>query len=295
MTSGKRRLSEESIRANPVSEVHIWKSPASAAVELNITTYLEVYSKIHKHVSSSLPHETGGFLLGSVCLDSRLDAWQIQVKEAVSIDPVEQNPVHFVFTWRDVDKVRSYRESSGLALVGWYHTHPDMGIFLSEVDTEKTHRILFGEPFQVALVYDPIRGKAGYFFWEGPQLIDTTEAEWREFELALQSDEAPRKSTMERQPESVEYDELGDSRQLADEIPEVESSGEEDSPFSHPEPSEEDGYEMVADGLEENSQTALGSSARWKYFLLGVLFVLVTILAGFGGYYLFRLVSESLN
>jgi hypothetical protein len=86
--------------------------------------------------------------------------------------------------------VRSHRESQGKALLGWYHTHPDLGVFLSATDLEKTHRVLFAEPFQLALVYDPVRGRAGYFFWEGPQIIDPSQAVWREFEIAV-GPEAP--------------------------------------------------------------------------------------------------------
>jgi hypothetical protein len=85
--------------------------------------------------------------------------------------------------------VRSYRESGGKALLGWYHTHPDLGIFLSETDLEKTHRVLFAEPFQIALVYDPVRHKAGYFCWEGPQQIDAGQAVWREFDIEVATEE----------------------------------------------------------------------------------------------------------
>ena len=69
------------------------------------------------------------------------------------------------------------------------HTHPDLGIFLSETDLEKSHRVLFGEPFQLALVYDPVRGVAGYFFWEGRQIIDASQAPWREFQITASADE----------------------------------------------------------------------------------------------------------
>ena len=118
-------------------------------------------------------------------------SWHVEIDEALAVDPLTQDPGHFTFTWRDVDRVRNYRESQGKALIGWYHTHPDFGVFLSETDLSKTHRILFAEPFQVALVYDPVRGRAGYFFWEGPQVIDASRAAWREFEIAIAAEEAP--------------------------------------------------------------------------------------------------------
>jgi proteasome lid subunit RPN8/RPN11 len=185
MTNAKRRLEETAERPNPVSPIHFWQSPAGASVDIFLIAHLQVYSAMHEHAASSLPNETGGFLLGYVAFDPRRGSWHIEIDEMIPVDPLSQDPVHFSFSWRDVDRVRTYRESQHKALVGWYHTHPDLGVFLSETDLEKTHRVLFGEPFQLALVYDPVRLRAGYFFWEGAQTIDASQAEWREFEIAV--------------------------------------------------------------------------------------------------------------
>lgn len=190
MTSA-RRIHESTERANPVATVHFWQSPPGAAVEIALITHLEVYSAVHAHALDALPNETGGFLLGKVAFDAQRRSWHIEVDETVPVEPLQQDPVHFSFTWRDVDRVRSYRESQKKALIGWYHTHPDVGVFLSDTDLEKTHRVLFAEPFQLALVYDPIRRRAGYFFWERPQVIDAAPAAWREFEIAVSADPPP--------------------------------------------------------------------------------------------------------
>jgi len=191
MDTLKRRLRESTERVNPVAPVHFWASPPGSGVELLLVAHLGVYSTIHDHAVGSLPNETGGFLLGRVCFDAARGSWHVEIDEALPVQPLQQDPGHFSFTWRDVDRVRNHRESQHKALIGWYHTHPDLGIFLSETDLEKTHRILFAEPFQVALVYDPVRARAGYFFWEGPQVIDASRAQWREFEIAI-AEETPR-------------------------------------------------------------------------------------------------------
>lgn len=191
MSRLKTRLSGEPERANPVAAVHFWQSPPGAGVDLTLLAHLDVYRTIHDHSVSSLPNETGGFLLGRVAVDHSRGSWHVEVDETLPVEPLSQDPVHFSFSWRDVEKVRSYRETCGKALVGWYHTHPDIGIFLSETDLEKTHRLLFNEPFQVALVYDPVRHRAGYFFWEGRQTIDASQAPWREFEIAFASEPEP--------------------------------------------------------------------------------------------------------
>jgi len=182
-TARKPRLSKTSERVNPVSPVHVWKTPPTAGVDLLIVTQLDVYGAIHRHSTRSLPHETGGFLLGRVGHDQKSHCWHLDIDEAIEIEPAENNRLHFWFSWRDVDRVRRRRDRKGKALIGWYHTHPDMGVFLSDTDVDKTHRVLFSEPFQVALVYDPVRRRAGYFFWQGPQQIDTLSADWREFEI----------------------------------------------------------------------------------------------------------------
>jgi len=190
METLKRRIRESSERVNPIVPIHFWQSPAGAAAEIQLLTHLEVYSAMHQHAVDSLPNETGGFLLGRVGFDALRGSWHVEIDEALPVEPQAQDPVHFSFTWREVDRVRNHRAAQAKALIGWYHTHPDLGIFLSETDLEKTHRVLFAEPFQVALVYDPVRGRAGYFFWEGPQIIDASQASWREFEIAI-ADEAP--------------------------------------------------------------------------------------------------------
>ena len=181
-----RRLTQAAERVNPVAPVHIWRSPEHSSVEMLVVAHLDVYSTIHEHATAALPNETGGFLLGRVAHESRDGGWLVEIEEAVPVHPESQNPVHFTFTWRDVDRVRNYREGHSKALIGWYHTHPQLGIFLSETDIERTHRVLFSEPFQLALVFDPVSRRAGYFFWEGAQAIDAAPAAWREFEIAVQ-------------------------------------------------------------------------------------------------------------
>ena len=43
-------------------------------------------------------------------------------------------------------------------IVGWYHSHPGMGCFMSAKDVE-TQKRMFTMPYHTALVVDPIRGE----------------------------------------------------------------------------------------------------------------------------------------
>src|SRR5690606_14265212 len=54
------------------------------------------------------------------------------------------------------------RDHPGQRIVGWYHSHPDFGVFLSEYDLF-IHRNFFPLPGMMALVVDPLRGEAGWF------------------------------------------------------------------------------------------------------------------------------------
>ena len=54
------------------------------------------------------------------------------------------------------------------SIVGWYHTHPDFGIFLSDRDRFIQENFFSGAG-QVALVIDPIRKTVGVFTWRERQ------------------------------------------------------------------------------------------------------------------------------
>jgi hypothetical protein len=55
------------------------------------------------------------------------------------------------------------RDFNGLTILGWYHSHPGHGIFLSGTDLN-TQRLSFNKIWQIAIVYDPLRHEIGYFY-----------------------------------------------------------------------------------------------------------------------------------
>ena len=50
-------------------------------------------------------------------------------------------------------------------IIGWQHTHPNYGIFLSNYDMFIQENF-FNLPFQVAYVIDPIQNLRGFFQWK---------------------------------------------------------------------------------------------------------------------------------
>jgi hypothetical protein len=53
-------------------------------------------------------------------------------------------------------------------MVGWYHTHPGWGVFLSGMDTFICEHF-FNKPLDVALVIDPRQQERGFFQWTTSQ------------------------------------------------------------------------------------------------------------------------------
>lgn len=125
----------------------------------------EVLEGIEAHVKSDTEREVGGILVGSVT-DSRaeVDAW-IPALKAVG------GRANVTFThdvWSDVH-AELESEHPGKSIVGWYHSHPGFGVFLSEYDLF-IHRNFFAGPSMVAYVVDPLAGTTGWFGWQSGEV-----------------------------------------------------------------------------------------------------------------------------
>jgi hypothetical protein len=66
-------------------------------------------------------------------------------------------------TWVQVNRVKDQRYAD-TKIVGWYHTHPRFGIFLSDMD-KIIHKHHFSQPWTTALVVDPVQETEGFFVW----------------------------------------------------------------------------------------------------------------------------------
>ena len=71
-------------------------------------------------------------------------------------------------TWDYVHKTHDskYKDKK---IVGWQHTHPGYGIFLSNYDLF-IHENFFNLPFQIAYVIDPVQNIRGFFQWKNDKI-----------------------------------------------------------------------------------------------------------------------------
>jgi proteasome lid subunit RPN8/RPN11 len=121
---------------------------------------------IERHALRDTSVELGGILLGKECVDDQTGAPFVWITEALEAKHYENTQASFTYThdsWQEITRERD-RLHPDLDIVGWYHTHPDFGIFLSGHDLF-IHQNFFNQPLQVAYVVDPIRQTRGFFQW----------------------------------------------------------------------------------------------------------------------------------
>jgi proteasome lid subunit RPN8/RPN11 len=127
---------------------------------------------IERHALRDTSVELGGILLGKECLDEKTGQPFVMVTQSLEAKHYENTQASFTYThdsWEEISRERD-RLHPELDIVGWYHTHPDFGIFLSGHDLF-IHQHFFGQPLQVAYVVDPIRQTRGFFQWRGPGVV----------------------------------------------------------------------------------------------------------------------------
>ena len=121
---------------------------------------------IERHALRDTSVELGGIMLGHECVDDQTGEPFVWVTQSLEAKHYENTQASFTYThdsWEEITRERD-RLHPDLDIVGWYHTHPDFGIFLSGHDLF-IHRNFFDQPLQLAYVVDPIRQTRGFFRW----------------------------------------------------------------------------------------------------------------------------------
>ena len=124
-----------------------------------------VLQQIRQHARSCAKSEVCGILIGSE------KGKQVEVEACIAGLNASQGGAHVTFTqdtWEHIYQIKD-AEYPDHRMVGWYHSHPGFGVFLSEHDTF-IHQNFFAAPLQVAWVYDPDSDEEGCFGWVGKRL-----------------------------------------------------------------------------------------------------------------------------
>lgn len=150
--------------------------------------FKDVLGKIIE-LSKSSNNEIFGYLVGSIL------KWNHQIyiiiEEQLFVSNAVQSDITRTFQIEGMagqfDKkfqaLKKLKKNDRLRIVGWWHSHPNFGCFLSGTDLH-TQEVFFPEPYQVALVVDPIRDEFQFFTLE-----NQLEAKYKAISYAIISPE----------------------------------------------------------------------------------------------------------
>ena len=137
------------------------------AKTVSVCVCAEAWRSIEAHVGSNSTEE-GGVLLGHVELVA--EGARVVVERALAAESRDAGQVHFAFrpdTWSGI-RAQLTGALAGLSIVGWYHSHPDLGAYFSGTD-RTTQAGCFTAPWSVGLVVDPVRREAEAYV--GPESV----------------------------------------------------------------------------------------------------------------------------
>lgn len=116
------------------------------------------------HATAHLDVEVGGICLGRVFRSQQDDRLLIRIEEMIKAEHTVAGGAYLTFTpeaWRRLVDVHLC-DFPDMRLLGWYHSHPGIGVFLSSMD-RFIHDSFFTASWHVAVVIDPVQQQAGVF------------------------------------------------------------------------------------------------------------------------------------
>jgi proteasome lid subunit RPN8/RPN11 len=151
-----------------------WFSPHEDRVEdwVPILLTQRAYVYCTAHAGSDLSREVGGVLVGQIYREED-DGLYVVVEDGIQAQHTDFGPTHLTFTHDSLVQLNNELEERfpGKRMVGWYHTHPRMDVFMSSYDTW-LHSHFFSQPWQVALVIEPHAERGGFFCWQPGGRLD---------------------------------------------------------------------------------------------------------------------------
>jgi proteasome lid subunit RPN8/RPN11 len=130
-----------------------------------IVVQRSVVQAVHEHGESDTSVEICGVLVGNVHHD-RISPYLL-IDAHIPGAKAKSKGTQVTFTaetWNDIQREMEAKHPDK-KVVGWYHTHPGFGVFLSGMDLFIQDNF-FNLPWQVAWVYDPVAKTDGMFVWK---------------------------------------------------------------------------------------------------------------------------------
>jgi proteasome lid subunit RPN8/RPN11 len=121
------------------------------------------------HALSSLDREVAGVLVGPPPEKQPDGRYLVHISDTIIAKHTRMHGASVTYTpesWRYInDKLAEMYPANEAVIIGWYHTHPGFGIFLSGMD-QFIHQNFFTQTWHIALVLDPLAKRSGFFCWD---------------------------------------------------------------------------------------------------------------------------------
>lgn len=129
----------------------------------------DVFKALEAYALKDVEHERGTILLGRY--SEEMGKTHVVISDYIEAKYTDASASTLTFThetWEYVHKEHDEKYPDE-KIVGWQHTHPSYGIFLSNYDLF-IHENFFNLPFQLAYVIDPVQNLRGFFQWKNGKI-----------------------------------------------------------------------------------------------------------------------------
>ncbi len=154
----------------PMERAILWNPPAapgarpSGRAPYPIFFQQEAVIALQEHLKSSPTQAIFGFLIGDLFRDPETGVLYAVIDKTLKLSQAIYGDKTEVVVSRLWDRMQQQLAKAQGSLLGWYHSHPGQGGFLTQHDVE-THEKFFTDPWQVAvLVAAEAGGVTGRFF-----------------------------------------------------------------------------------------------------------------------------------
>jgi proteasome lid subunit RPN8/RPN11 len=161
------------------------------------------------HANGETSVEVGGVLVGETYMTRRGQV--VELAAALPASTLQAGMGHVTFShdaWNEIYRKLDAMEP-GLRILGWYHSHPGFGVFLSPQD-RFIQSGFFADPANVAMVLDPLFRRVGLFGWRGGDLVSLSGA-------GVLADEV-QTAAAERMLSGLSYDAAGSAEGIASQL-----------------------------------------------------------------------------
>jgi len=128
-----------------------------------------VMRAIERQSTADKDREVGGVMLGGFYRND--EGSFVEVVDLIEAESATGTDISLTFTHQTWEHIHEQvaRRGDEAQIVGWYHSHPGLGVFMSKQD-EFIHSSFFADPWHVAIVHDPIYTNWGCFKWADGKL-----------------------------------------------------------------------------------------------------------------------------